>query len=562
MDDNNLIPFNVNENNIWLGNKFFDPTSNLVLEIKDFINKRLELDKEIKKAYAVDGKIIGPGEADFTKEYITYELNYKNKDFYLVDMPGIGGDESKYKNIIKNALEKSHSIIYVYSPDKKPEISELEKIKKYLKDNYSIYYVGNARGKADSYEFDEDRISLDITHKDANEVAKETYNILSEVFNDGISEKSMVVQGLIAFSSVAHINNISTVYASEKYDLKKSQEKYLKYFKSYDNMRKFSRIDDIVSIIENKVNTFEDDIKKSNIKRILGKINDLFLLLIKSRDKYNDIVKRTEENIRYYKIYSEDYLFDFKKNYKNKILNLFDKVYNNILDNIFEKIDKYGIKFIKKKYKTSIENEIQEFIDKEKNNLEITIKKEIEELLYDLSENLENSINRLKADLESILEISEIEYFNLNNKYLDIDFSKLFNKIKFNFKDIIINFLVPSSISILLFFIFPPAGIAFIIIGAISIIIDAGISLIDIIDNNRVKELLKRRAIKEIEKLKKELYLSVKKNTEEVFNYFKEAIDDINMEIDNIHIKQNNVINLLNKKIDKLYTLMEELKEI
>ncbi|XBY08216.1 hypothetical protein ABR759_00505 [Escherichia coli] len=52
----------------------------------------------------MDGLIIGTGEADFTKDNTHYNLRIDDKDFQLIDVPGIEGNETCYTHLVK----KSH----------------------------------------------------------------------------------------------------------------------------------------------------------------------------------------------------------------------------------------------------------------------------------------------------------------------------------------------------------------------------------------------------------------------------------------------------------------------
>lgn len=559
MNENNIIPFNVNESDIWLGNKFFDPTSNLVLEIKDFIDKRFELDKEIKKAYAVDGKIIGTGEADFTKDYITYELNYQNKVFYLVDMPGIEGDESKYESVIKNALEKAHSVVYVNGTNKKPEVGTIEKIKKYLRDNCSVYSVVNVKGKADTYEFDEDRISLDTTHKDANEVAQETSNILSKVFNDGAYEKSMIVQGLIAFSSVAHIDNISTVDDSRKQDLKKSQEKYLKYFKSYDSMRDFSRINDIASIIESKVNTFEDDIKRSNVKKILGRINEVLNIIIIEHNKYKEMSDNFRKEIKDFKNSVSDYIYSFEKDLENKFVNSYDAFFRNVLNAMYKEIDTMG-RIVSKDDKDRMQRNIENFVEKEKPAIEKQLKKVSDELIKELISNIENRLKRLESDFRKISEISSFNDISSGN-YISMD--NIFSEMNIEFADIakgifgIASFIMTG---IGVGSIFP--GMGNIIGGIIGGVLGLAFAALDFFNPNRKRERAKAKAREDIDDMKKEARSKIKNMIKDMRKDINVSVNEINSKLDAIYDKQIKILKLLNTKKDKLEIIQEKLKEI
>lgn len=90
-----------------------------------------------------DGLIVGDGRQDFTKDYHEYDMSIDGKPFTLIDVPGIEGNESEFKDIIKDALGKAHCVFYVQGHNKKPDAATAEKIKKYLGDWVNVYSIQN-----------------------------------------------------------------------------------------------------------------------------------------------------------------------------------------------------------------------------------------------------------------------------------------------------------------------------------------------------------------------------------------------------------------------------------
>ena len=78
----------------------------------------------------VDGLIVGNGESDNTKVYKEYKMNIQGVPFTLIDVPGIGGNESAYEAEIMTALNKAHYVFYVQGQRNKPDAPTAEKIKK------------------------------------------------------------------------------------------------------------------------------------------------------------------------------------------------------------------------------------------------------------------------------------------------------------------------------------------------------------------------------------------------------------------------------------------------
>lgn len=90
-----------------------------------------------------DGLIVGDGQHDFTKDYNEYNLSINGHPFTLIDVPGMEGNESEFKDVIQEALSKAHCVFYVQGHNKKPDSGTAEKIKKYLGDWAIVYSTSN-----------------------------------------------------------------------------------------------------------------------------------------------------------------------------------------------------------------------------------------------------------------------------------------------------------------------------------------------------------------------------------------------------------------------------------
>lgn len=213
----------------------------------------------------VDGRIIGTGEADFTKVNTVYELNHKGKTFQLLDVPGIEGDESRYAKMVEEAVAKAHLVVYVNGTNKKPEKATAEKIHSYLHWGTRVYPVVNVRGNADAYEFEEDRESLE-SRGGALDALKQTVGALDAVLPEGVLLPGNCVQGLLGFASLAvdGASGRTTVHPSRDKDLVIQQRNYRKYFASYKAMFEFSQLGAIAKVIDAKLPTFREDIIESN----------------------------------------------------------------------------------------------------------------------------------------------------------------------------------------------------------------------------------------------------------------------------------------------------------
>lgn len=551
----------MNCNNIWIGNKFFEPSYNLVQSTYDILNDTLELNEQIIKAYSVDGKIIGTGESDFTKSYVKYELNYKDKPFILIDLPGIEGEERKYEKIIKEALAKAHAIVYINGTNKAPEVGTIEKIKNYLRDNCLVYSIYNVKGKADSYEFREDRISLGNTHKDSNVVLNETDKKLSKVFDNDYYKKCIMVQGLLSFSSLANINSkISSIIPSRNADLIKAQKSYLECFQDYNSMRKFSQIDDMALIIKDKVDTFEEDIKRSNIKKVLVRVNDILEKLKDKKEKYDKIVADSKKETEDFKKSINDYIESFDNNYRNKLKNLYDKFFNDIREKMFSEIDTMG-RIVGKNDRIRIENEIKEYVDNRKIELENDIKKVSDNLINELIDNIKNRLERFKTDLMKIEELYNFD--NISDFKIDISLDIAFSEMDIKFKEVGGILLDIGGFALAGFSVgslFP--GIGNVVGAIIGGVIGLLLGIIDFLNPNRKREKAKNKAREDLNKHKKEVNDNIKNNVEKITSKIKYTTNQLNNNIDNIYNKQKFILDLLSNKIEKLEKIKKELKEI
>jgi hypothetical protein len=242
----------------------------------------------------VDGRIIGTGEADFTKGNTVYQLNHKGKTFQLLDVPGIEGDENRYAKMVEQAVAKAHLVVYVNGTNKKPEKATAEKIRSYLRWGTRVYPLVNVRGNADAYEFDSDRESLE-SHGGALDALKQTVGVLDAVLPEGVLLPGNCVQGLIGFASLA-VNSASsrtTIHPSRDRDLVIQQRNYRKYFASYKAMFEFSQLGAIAQLVDAKLPTFREDIIESNkvkVRQLLAaNIAELKIALADHQRFVNDV---------------------------------------------------------------------------------------------------------------------------------------------------------------------------------------------------------------------------------------------------------------------------------
>jgi hypothetical protein len=251
----------------------------------------------------VDGRIIGTGEADFTKGNTIYTLHYKGKTFQLIDVPGIEGDESKYALMVREAVAKAHLVFYVNGNNKKPEKGTAEKIRSYLRHGTQVCPLVNVHKLPDAYEFEDDRASLESP--DGPEVAlkQQTLGVLETVLGQEVLLPGLCVQGLLAFSSLA-INSekrTTSIHPSRQHDLLIHQRNYLKHFASAKAMFEFSQVKAVAQVLHTKLATFREDIIESNkvkVRELLTENIDVLQAALKDHQTFMARVEPEFEKCR------------------------------------------------------------------------------------------------------------------------------------------------------------------------------------------------------------------------------------------------------------------------
>lgn len=265
---------------------------NFLRQEEEFISSLGRLENIENNKSCVDGKIIGTGRADYTTACTVYNLSVKDRTVALFDIPGIEGDESRFKETIQNALEKAHTIFYVNGSSKKIEKETLGKIKSYMHDNTAVYAIFNVHCKAKK----ERLPGIDKTY---SEELAFVYQKRREIIDQTESElrpflgrnykKSIALNGLLSFCGLAVDGKGQTTIVDEKdKNLRLDQKKYFKeYANSADDMVRDGRIGIVKEVIEQNVGNFDKLIYEENIKKLRNRFQTM----------YDDVeeLKRTEK---------------------------------------------------------------------------------------------------------------------------------------------------------------------------------------------------------------------------------------------------------------------------
>ena len=247
---------------------------------------RILFDDKRKKE---DGLIVGDGRHDFTKTYEEYHLSIAGHPFTLIDVPGIEGNESEFKDVIKTALHKAHCIFYVQGHNKKPDRATAEKIKKYLGDWVKVYSIYNVRGGVSNYDEEEERETL-ITPgilKAESLIRAEFKTILGDVYAGHVT-----LQGLLAMSAKAS-------FSSKREDLIRGQQKLLKYFGgSADKVLEFSQFKTLITLVEQKSSNFKSEIIEANKQKLISLAGNIATDIEQVMESQKNYLANLESNLR------------------------------------------------------------------------------------------------------------------------------------------------------------------------------------------------------------------------------------------------------------------------
>ena len=360
------------------------------------------------------GLIVGDGRSDFTKVYSEYELTIEEYPFILIDVPGIEGNESEFKEEIKTALNMAHYIFYVQGHNKKPDTATAEKIKHYLGDWVKVYSIYNVRGAVSNYDEVEDRENLitDGIKKTENLIKSSFYEILGDVYAGNIT-----LQALLAMSANAK-------FSSQRDDLIRGQKILLEDFGSSESILKFSQFQTLINLVKDKSKNFEKEIVESNKQKMIS-------LVIRICDDLEDNINNQKESIEGLKIMLESFskksnviMNKLKKNIKTKTDSKIEQLFGEFKSQLYKIIDSE----LKRNHKNMEAEKVQNMIkNKLSNDMIRIINNEIKMA--------STQLNQAKKSLDGI----SIRGISLPYKQMDdfnIDFTGAIDDLKTSLDDV------------------------------------------------------------------------------------------------------------------------------
>lgn len=383
-------------------------------QITTLLDTMLVYERKKAQIHRVDGRIIGTGEADFTKGNTLYPLSYKGKRFQLIDVPGIEGDEIKYAPMVREAVAKAHLVFYVNNNSKKPEKATAQKIRTYLRLGTQVCPLINVRGNADAYEFEKDRESL-TGHGGSTTALQQTEEVLRSVLGGKVMQIGHCVQGLLAFSALAidAKTGRTTIDPSRSRDLVIQQRNYRKHFASPKSMYEFSQIKSVAKVLHDKLSTFREDMIESNKTKVHELLAENIETLKKLYVTHEAFVARTKPEFEKCREAIKEAQEQFERLVVTGRKNLWDKLFNSLKDDADEIVER---NFDEKK---SISSKIDSAFKIRQKSLNDDLQEQYEKCLTDLQQDLQQAMRRLLEDVARV-EFEQLLYdsdaLNINYK--------------------------------------------------------------------------------------------------------------------------------------------------
>ena len=373
---------------------------------------RILFDDKRKKE---DGLIVGDGRHDFTKTYEEYHLSIAGHPFTLIDVPGIEGNESEFKDVIKTALHKAHCIFYVQGHNKKPDRATAEKIKKYLGDWVKVYSIYNVRGGVSNYDEEEERETL-ITSgilKAESLIRAEFKTILGDVYAGHVT-----LQGLLAMSAKAS-------FSSKREDLIRGQQKLLKYFGgSADKVLEFSQFKTLITLVEQKSSNFKSEIIEANKQKLISLAGNIATDIEQVMESQKNYLANLELNLRTInREVCNNSMDSALRNITNKTRNAITSAYGELKSEIFDLIDNEP---------SNINQLAEQYQEDVIENLENSIKS----IVNDELKKVRDTANRKIKDLDGV-NIKPIQFNQSIDLETEIDFSGALGELDIDLADVL-----------------------------------------------------------------------------------------------------------------------------
>lgn len=408
-------------------------------EINEYDEKIVLLDKKIQNAdeeiiQYCDGKIIGDGRSDYTRDVTDYEIEYNGENFCLLDLPGIEGNEELVLENINKAVKKSHAVFYISASPNPPQNGDkensgtIEKIKQHLGDQTEVYFLYNKKIKNPKM------LKDGLVSEGEEESLKETDGILSNILDTQYS-------GNISLSAYPAFLAIGNCYSRNE----ESKRKFLESLNA-ETILSFSKVEKFKNwLTENFVTNTKDKIIRANYKKVYSVIDETTIEIQEQNEILNIMREGLVRNSKNTKKNLESVLTRIKNKFQTELDDSLDEFEHKLRSSIYEKI-KGHIDNVE--FKNSLESMYKEYNEILFSNLQTRFEGLNEEFVSEVKKTLEKH-NKTREELIKTYSIrySIEENFDFNFKFNSgIDKKKLLLSIGSIIAVVITNILNPIGL--------------------------------------------------------------------------------------------------------------------
>lgn len=368
------------------------------------LDKKIQnTDEEIEKY--CDGKIIGDGSSDYTRDVTEYEIDYNGQKFCLLDLPGIEGNEKLVLSNINRAVKKSHAVFYISASPNPPQSGNkensgtIEKIKDHLGDQTEVYFIYNKKIKNPKI------LKYDLIDYDEEDSLEETDKVLSSILESQYSG-NISLSAYPAFLAIGNCCNRDRT----------SKIKFLENLNA-ENILSISQVEKFKNwLTESFVTNTKDKIKRANYKKVYSVIDET-TIKIQEQNRILNIVKEalirnsdnTASNL-------DSVLIGMKRKFRTELDYSLDEFEQNLRASVYDEIDRC---IDNTEFKQIFESKYEEYSEKLSSNLQTRFETLNEEFVSEVK----NTLEKHNKTREELIETYNTRYsidkkfdFNLNLK--------------------------------------------------------------------------------------------------------------------------------------------------
>ena len=509
-------------------------------EINEYDEKIVLLDKKIQNANEeiipyCDGKIIGDGRSDYTRDVTEYEIEYNSEKFCLLDLPGIEGNEELVLENINKAVKKSHAVFYISASPNPPQSGDkensgtIEKIKQHLGDQTEVYFLYNKKIKNPKM------LKDGLVNEEEEKSLKETDEILSGILDTQYSRN-------IPLSAYPVFLAIGNCYSRNE----ESKRKFLENLNA-ETILSFSKVEKFKNwLTESFVTNTKDKIIRANYKKVYSVIDETTIEIHKQNEILNIMREGLVRNSKNTKKNLESVLTRIENKFQTELDDSLDEFEHKLRSSIYEKI-KGHIDNVE--FKNSLESMYKEYNEILFSNLQTRFEGLNEEFVSEVKKTLEKH-NKTREELIKTYSIrySIKENFDFNFKFNSgIDKKKLLSSIGGIIETLIFNILNPIGL----------VAIGIVIFAELCSLVN---SIRCIFDKEYRAGQQREKANNKIEEIKKSLKKDIEEKLPEIYQNLNDTIKEIKDSLLDENKKIDKIINTFKNAKNEFYELSLSIK--